>query len=334
LTALVQSTDHVCCRYRVAALRPHLEAAGHSLTIRPLPSRPWGWVALCRELRGADVVVLQRKLLPGWRLAMLRRVARALVYDVDDAVLLRDSYAPKGQASLRRIRRFAAVVRAADHVSAGNGYLVEKARRWTAGERVHLVPTCVEPARYPLARHARATGGQLVWIGSRSTLQGLARSRWLWETLGWAVPGLGLKLVSDQFLELRPLAVVPCPWSEASEAAELVSADIGVSWIPDDAWSRGKCGLKILQYMAAGLPVIANPVGVQAELVRHGENGFLAATAADWVAAVKRLTGNPELRRQMGQRGRRLVEEQYSLARGAACWGALLDRVDRRRRVA
>ena len=74
-----------------------------------------------------------------------------------------------------------------------------------------------------------------------------------------------------------------------------------MSWLPDDLWSRGKCGLKVLQYQAAGLPVVANPVGCQAEMIRPGENGFLATTPDEWVDAVRQLAGDPELRRRMGR---------------------------------
>ncbi|MGH7221957.1 MAG: glycosyltransferase, partial [Gemmataceae bacterium] len=106
---------------------------------------------------------------------------------------------------------------------------------------------------------------------------------------------------------------------------EIARADIGISWIPDDSWSRGKCGLKVLQYLAAGLPVIANPVGVQVEMVKHGETGFLAQTPAEWIEAVRRLAQDPELRIRMGRAGRRLVETRYSVAVGAASWVRLLD---------
>jgi hypothetical protein len=134
-----------------------------------------------------------------------------------------------------------------------------------------------------------------------------------------------LKLVCDRFLQLWSLPILPVPWTEAGEAEEIAAADVGISWIPDDLWSRGKCGLKVLQYMAAGLPVIANPVGVQVEMVRHGETGFLAETPAQWVESVRRLVHDAELRRRMGRAGRRLVESRYSVAAGAARWLALLE---------
>jgi glycosyltransferase involved in cell wall biosynthesis len=173
-----------------------------------------------------------------------------------------------------------------------------------------------------------------VWVGSSSTLRGLEAVRPLWDEVGRAWPGLELKLVCDRSLSLGRLRVSFRPWSEATEAADLADADVGVSWVPDDDWSRGKCGLKVLQYMAAGLPVIANPVGVQAGLVRHGETGYLATTPDEWREAVGRLTCDPALRRRMGQAGRRRVEAEFSVAAGAARWAHMLDGLERRRDAA
>src|SRR5256885_7993483 len=119
-----------------------------------------------------------------------------------------------------------------------------------------------------------------------------------------AVPGVSLKLISDRFSEFGQLRIEPCPWSAETEPIEIAAGDIGIAWVPDDDWSRGKCGLKVLQYMAAGLPVVANPVGVQAKLVRHGETGFLASTDQEWADAVAVLASDPTLRQRMGEAGR------------------------------
>ncbi|HEY7428395.1 MAG TPA: glycosyltransferase family 4 protein [Gemmataceae bacterium] len=322
---LVDRLEHVCCRYRLAAFRPSLEQAGHTLELRTLPRPWWSRLAFFQRLRGANVI-LQRRLLRGCQRILLRRAARRLLFDFDDAVFLRDSYAAKGLHDRRRLRRFAGLVRCADAVIAGNTFLAEHAAHWAARPRVHVVPTCVDPERYPLAKPARNGNSiELVWVGSSSTLQGMQAIAPLLEEIGRGVPGLCLKLICNHFLQLQNLAVMPVPWTEAGEAEEIARADIGISWVPDDLWSRGKCGLKVLQYMAAGLPVIANPVGVQVEMVRHGETGFLAQTPAQWVEAVRRLAQDPELRRRMGYAGRRWVESHYSVAAGAARWVALLD---------
>ncbi|MBV9124150.1 MAG: glycosyltransferase family 4 protein [Planctomycetes bacterium] len=326
VTGLVERVDHVCCRYRLAAFRPWLEQAGFQLELRPL-FRHWSdRFHLGRSLRHADAVIWQRKLLPWWQLRQLRRGVRRLLFDFDDAVFLRDSYASKGLHSARRQGRFAAVVRAADAVVAGNAFLATQAASWSRTGQVQVIPTCVDPGQYPLAEHVRkGPGVELVWIGSASTLRGLEAIRPILEEVGRRHPGVCLKLVCDRFLRLQHLPVRECVWSEAGEALALAAADIGISWVPEDLWSRGKCGLKILQYFAAGLPVVANPVGVQAEMVRHGETGFLARTPEQWVEAVGRLAHDPDLRRRLGQAGRKLVESQYSPAVGAAQWITLLE---------
>lgn len=334
LLALVESADHVCCRYRLAAFRAPLHEAGHQLVLQPFPRAWWGWFRLRRTLREADAVIIQRRLLPRWQLALVRRSARRLLFDLDDAVFLRDSYSPRGLQSTRRLRRFRRAVKAADVVTAGNTFLAEQSASAGAA-RVHLMPTCVDPSAYFLAKHGRqAPAAQLVWIGSASTVQGLSAIKPLLEHVGQSHHGLSLKLICDRFFTLKNLTVVNCSWEEVHEAAELASADIGISWLPDDRWSQGKCGLKVLQYMAAGLPVVANPVGVQVELVRPGQTGFLARTPHEWADAVGRLARDPELRRRLGQAGRRRVLEEYGVAAGVARWLDLLGGGQRRREAA
>jgi glycosyltransferase involved in cell wall biosynthesis len=320
VTALVESPEHVCCRYRIAAFRPFLEAAGHSLTVCSLPRRWWDRLRLFRDLRGATVV-LQRRLLPIWQFMYMRRSIRRLFFDFDDAVFLRDSYSPRGLYHAGRMRRFATVVRLSDAVLAGNTFLYAKAAALADRSRVHLLPTCVDPQGYSPGKPGQGRGPvQLVWVGSSSTLQGLERHAALLDEVGSRVAGIRLKLICDRTLSLLHLAVDYSPWSEATEAAEIASADIGVSLIPDDDWSRGKCGLKVLQYMAAGLPVVANPVGVHSAMVRHGETGFLAETAAEWADAIGKLSADPALRQRMGRAGRALVEERYNVSVGARIW--------------
>jgi glycosyltransferase involved in cell wall biosynthesis len=335
LLGLVDAPDHVCCRYRLNAFRASWERDGHALDLASWPRRWWKWPGLLAKARRADAVILQRKLPSKWQLHFLRRNARSLLFDFDDAVFGRDSYSTKGIASLRRQYRFRAICAAADAVIAGNAYLGELAAGWSNSSHVHVIPTCVNPGTYPLARHEHCgVEVQLVWVGSSSTLQGLEAIRPLLNSLGQSIPGLRLKLVSDRTLHLEHLPVIPVSWSEATEAEELASADIGICWMPDDGWSLGKCGLKLLQYMAAGLPVVANRVGVHKELVRHGETGYLADTAEEWQGAIGQLAGDPALRRRMGTAGRRLMEVNYSVARGAAMWRDVLSVLQARRTAA
>jgi glycosyltransferase involved in cell wall biosynthesis len=305
----------VCCRYRIRAFKPALAHAGCTLEIVELPRGPFARVAWLVRAGRYDVVILQRKLLPFWMLKVLRRYARHLVFDFDDAILYRDSYDPRGPESPRRFRRFAATVRAADTIVAGNDYLADCALRAGARtERVRVIPTCVDTRRYsPSAGHDRAGGLDLVWIGASSTLQGLEKNRAHIDQLSRDVPGLRLRVICDRFPDLGSMPIIAIPWSETTEAAELAAADVGVSWVPDDLWSQGKCGLKVLQYQAAGLPVLANPVGVHEDMIRDGVTGWLPARYSDWVDALRALAGDLELRRRMGQAARASVEADYSV---------------------
>lgn len=324
IAALAESVEHVCCRYRLAAFAPALAAHGHALELRALPTTLFGRLAIGRDLSGADAVIVQRKLLPRWALARLRRRAKRLVFDYDDAVWLRDSYSAKGLHDPKRAARFRATVGACDLVIAGNEFLAAEARRFVPAERVRVIPTCVEPAHYPVAAHAARDAFRMVWVGSSSTLQGLERFGETLRAIGSAVPGARLKLVCDRFAEFPPLPVERVTWTEATEAEEISACDAGIGWVPDDDWSRGKCGLKVLQYQAAGLPVIANPVGVQSDFVRNGATGFVARTTEDWVNAVRALVADAALRARLGAAGRAQVEAKYSVTAGANLWLAAL----------
>jgi glycosyltransferase involved in cell wall biosynthesis len=320
LVALAESESHVCARYRLTAFRPALAAAGHALDIRAVPQSLLGRFALGRDLTSYDAVILQRKLLPRWAVALLRRRVRRLIFDFDDAVWLRDSYSPKGFDDQKRAARFRATVEACDLVIAGNAYLAAEVEKFVPAERVRVIPTCVDVARYPHATHTPSDGIRLVWVGSSSTLRGLERFGPTLSAIGRAVPGTRLKLICDRFAEFPGLTVERCVWNESTESAEIATTDVGIGWVPDDPWSRGKCGLKVLQYQTAGLPVVANPVGVQADFVRSGETGFLANSTQEWVNAIRTLATDMALRKRLGEAGRRQVEELYSVNVGGRLW--------------
>lgn len=321
---LVSSPDHVCARYRLAALAPGLAAAGHHLELLTLPSSWWDRFVLFRKLRG-ETVLIQRQLLPVWQLTLLRRWVRHLLFDFDDAIWLRDSYDSRGLHHPRKLKRFAAVCRAADAVLAGNDFLAAQAD--CLGGSPVIVPTCVDVSRY---QPGQGDGKTLVWVGSSSTLQGLERIADLLDGIAQAVPGVRLKVICDRFPAFRHLPVVPIRWEEATEATEIAQADVGISWIPEDDWSRGKCGLKLLQYMAASLPTIANSVGVHPQILQHGETGLLADNAEQWQYAVIRLLNDTQMRSDMGADGRRRVEAHYSIEAGLQRWLPLLSRLERK----
>lgn len=320
--ALVESPDHVCCRYRLRAFEPAIRAAGGSLEYRRLGTGLDRWKSVFEAGRGHERVILQRKLLPSWEFSLLRRRVETLIFDFDDAVLFRDSNDPRGPYCPRRERRFRQTMRESDLILAGNDFLADCASRaGAAAHKIVVIPTCLEledyPRRHQVDRSRQVSSREpvrLVWIGSSSTLKGLERQSELWRRIGRELPGVVLRVVCDRFPDFGPLPIEAIPWSEAGEVEALATADIGISWIPDDLWSQGKCGLKLLQYQAAGLPVITNPVGVHEEIIEDGATGYLASSAEEWLAATIKLASDPDLRTRMGLAGRESVASRYSTA--------------------
>lgn len=326
ILGLVESPSHVSCRYRIRAFVPALEARGWQVELRAVPPRLIErWHAL-HDQRAAEVVLLQRKLLDPVQLGVLHLRSRHLIFDFDDAVMYHDSYSPKGPHSSTRMARFRRIVATADLVMAGNSFLAEQAGRFIHQERIRIVPTCVNSTEFPIASPGAKpeAGLELIWIGSSSTLRGVEQMRPLFEKIGQAVPGVRLKVVCDRFPVFDHLPVVPVRWRPKTESRHLATANVGVSWIPDDLWSRGKCGLKVLQYMAAGLPVLANPVGVHRQMIEHGRSGLLVESTSEWIDAIRMLAADRTLREAMGRRGRQIVEQSYSVARWGTVVGQLL----------
>jgi glycosyltransferase involved in cell wall biosynthesis len=322
ILVIANNLQQASYRVRVGALIEPLRARGFELDVRLRTRSLAQRRALFRGAGDYDAVLLQRKLLDPWEAKFLRRHARRILYDVDDAVMYHAK--PVGWFSRwRTTRRFRATAAAVDHVVAGNGYLAELFTR--AGARAAtVVPTVVDPARYVVKRHAPTDAPRLVWIGSRSTLPYL---RELVPTLDRAardVPGLRLVTIADATVQTAAVPVEHIPWSADTEAASLARGDIGVAPTPCDRWTLGKCGFKIVQYMAAGLPVIASPIGANAEIMRDGETGFLPQSPDDWPALIAKLAGDASLRARMGEAGRRRVESNYSIDFAADAWATLL----------
>lgn len=307
-------------RLWMGALRPLLAERGVELDVKV---RPKNWLArraMLREARDYDAAILHRKLLDRSDARLLRRHARRLFFALDDAVMYHANRV--GLFSRwRTTRRFEATARVVDHVVAGNEYLASMFR--ARGRDVSVLPTCLDPAHYRVKEHAPVEPVALVWIGSRSTLPYVERHV---EAIRVAAERVPLKLVTiaDRTLANAPFPVEHVPWSLDGEADALVRGDVGIAPTPCDRWTLGKCGFKIIQYMAAGLPAVASPVGANAEIVRVGETGLLADTPAEWADAIERLARDVELRRRMGHAAREVAEREYSLTRAAETWAKLL----------
>jgi glycosyltransferase involved in cell wall biosynthesis len=305
LLVLTSNPDNASFRYRVGAYLDLLRRRGIDAEVVRLPGSILARRALFASARGADGVLLQRKLLTAWDGFWLRRYARRVIYDFDDAIMYADRKG--GRNSRLRFRRFGRSVALSHVVIAGNEYLAAHARRYNAN--VCILPTGLDVGRYRLPGRDPSDGlVRLVWIGGRSTLRHLREIGPALDQLARRFPNVVLRIICNDFVDLAVMKVEKQPWSEQTEAADLAASDIGLAPLPDNPFTRGKCGFKILQYQAAGLPVVASPVGVNAQYVRDGVTGFLTQDAAQWVDRLRALIEDPELRAALGRAGRREVE--------------------------
>ena len=310
---LTEGRNTPSSRLRVWSHLPTLRAAGFRVDVCDVPRGPLARLARLGSLARYDVVVIQKKLFRKAELGLVSRKAGRLVYDFDDAVIVGPFGAGPDPV---RTRRFDATLARCHLVIAGNEYLASQA---SAHPRVRVLPTGVDLASYRLKRSGDlgSAGRRLVvgWIGTAGNLRCLDPLRPVLKRLVDEGVPLRLKVVCDRTLDWDDVPIDYAPWTIETESDQLVSFDIGIMPLDDGPWTRGKCGFKLLQYMASGLPAVASPVGVNRAIIDDGVSGFLADSDAAWGDALSRLARDAGLRARVGAAARRTVEERYSLAR-------------------
>lgn len=199
-------------------------------------------------------------------------------------------------------------------VTVGNSYLLNRAIQ-AGAKKTELLPTVVDIRRYSLKKEFRPNELVIGWIGSPTTEKYVLDLEPVFRSLS-KIPGISLMLINAPGRENLDfgIPVNRMDWEEEKETEQLLHFDVGIMPLPDTPWERGKCAYKLIQYMASGLPIIASPVGMNAEVVQDGVNGFLASNPEDWKEAFLRLYHNANLRKSLGQEGRKMVEEKFTLA--------------------
>ena len=280
--------------------------------IRALLRRVWALLK-CRKF---DSILIEGEIFPyapAFATKILSWMNVSYIVDYDDALF--HQYDEHHSPAVRKFLgdKISQVMRGAALVVAGNDYLAEYATR--AGSRnIQVIPTVVDLESYPgESRHSESEDIFTIgWIGSPSTalyLEAIAPA--LAEVC--ANGRARVKLIGSGACVLSGVPLEVIPWSEMFEIENISQFDVGIMPLPDKPWARGKCGLKLIQYMACSLPVVASPVGVNTQLVEDHHNGFLAVDNKAWVKALTTLRDNPDLRATMGKAGREKIERQYSL---------------------
>lgn len=251
---------------------------------------------------GADVVWMERVLVPG-RVTLERCVHKPQVLDIDDAIWLREPSGP---------RQVAISARRSQLALAGNAYIADVLSAWV--DDVRIVPTAVDTGRFVPGNHGPEPGRPVIgWTGTSSNFQYLQP---ICERLVPALDKLKCQLliVADRrpdFLDVEDEHVVFHRWSPDTEVSLVQAMDVGLMPLQDSAWAKGKCSFKLLQYMACGIPYVASPVGMNNELLAAG-GGLSADGPEEFVEAVRTLVDNAEMRRRLGEAGRRIAVTTYS----------------------
>lgn len=326
-------------RLRLTQYLPWLQQDGAQVTAQALLSDDmllaryqrgrYGLWALLRAYAGRckallqrhdfDVLWIEKEALPWLPLWLEGALLRGVPYvlDYDDAIF--HNYDQHPRPWLRRLfgRRLDGLMAKAALVVGGNNYLAQRAHD-AGAPWVEVVPTVIDLDHYAFAPKKPAMVSaadeppRIVWIGSPATVHYLQVLREPLQALAGR-HAFVLRIIGGGAVDLPGVRVEVLPWSEDTEVENISGCNVGVMPLQDSLWERGKCGYKLIQYMACGLPVVASNVGVNPDIVQDGENGFLASTPHEWVAALGKLLSNQSLRAQMGLAGRQLVERTYCI---------------------
>ncbi len=321
-------------RLRALQYLPWLERAGVEVVSLPLLGDGYvqklyragsGWSAsvlsaywqrfqVLLSARQFDLLWIEKELfpwLPALAEALLSVYRIPYVVDYDDALFHRYDLHPNFWVRTLLAGKIDRVMRHAALVVAGNEYIAARARQ-AGARRVEILPTSVDLTRYAVDPSPGEGPFTIGWIGTPVTVKYLSLVAPVLAGLG-RESGVRIVIVGGGETALTGVAAERRPWREEREAADIRQFDAGIMPLPDAPWERGKCGYKLIQYMACGRPVVASPVGVNRHIVVPGENGFLATSPGEWLAALRQLRADPLLRQRMGLAGRAEVERSYSL---------------------
>lgn len=335
-------------RQRFDQFRPVLQDAGFDLAIEPFfddgqtatinRGEKLGFSGVVRayarrarkisNLENFDLLWVQYEIFPFLPSVLETIAGRSIpvIVDFDDAYYLRYDLSSNRVVRTVLTDKMRPLVSSASAVIAGNQVLADHFAPWSSS--VHVIPTVVDTDAYVPA--AKRSGRPLTigWIGSPTTWRTYVRPyvpmlRDICRTHGVRMLVIGAGDEGDHRVDEFEYR----PWKEAREIVDIQEMDIGVMPLPDDPWARGKCGYKLIQYMACGVPIVASPVGVNVDLVAAGSTGLLASSADDWGHALSQMIVNAEMRRAMGRTGRELVVKSYSLRSQAPSLTQIVERV-------
>lgn len=312
-------------RFRVLPFVKLGRERGLDVSWKRIPKSIFSRLVFFARLPKADIYIIQSKLFSTREVNALKRKCGKLVYDYDDAVWTMPTFdldvPKKRRKAARSARRFAYQCAKADLCIAGNRFLAEKGFEYQ--NNISIIPTGLDTDSYVTGRSGNQSGAALVgWMGTSGYLD------WVQEPVSRLQRHVGkiqLSVVSNaQYIGSGQENVMWTAWSSDKEVSQLQVMDIGLMPLEDSEYTRGKCGFKILQYMACGAVPVASDVGFNAEIIEHGIDGFLVRKPEDWETHVMRLAEDDTLRQTMAEAARRKVVAEFDIKAVAdSLWKAL-----------
>jgi glycosyltransferase involved in cell wall biosynthesis len=268
------------------------------------------------QLGDFDFIFVQKPILPAPLFNMELKISREakMIFDFDDAVFVKKQGGAFPANLWPQTNRIAATCRRAHRVVTGNEYLADFVRKQKVEPVV--IPTAVDVESF-------ASGARVTKHAHKIPVIGWAGSATTQFDLSLAIPGL-IDLHSKTPFVFRIIGGVASAmpvrfpiewknWNLKTEISDIAHLDYGLAPMSDTVWNRGKCGLKVLQYWAAGVPTVASPVGIYKEMIQDGVNGLLASSRAEWTEKILTLIKNPDLRHRVIAGGKKTVQEKYNM---------------------
>jgi glycosyltransferase involved in cell wall biosynthesis len=274
----------------------------------------WKRIKTLFKARSYDLIWIQMEIfpyVPAFAERLLRFLGVVYIVDYDDAIYHNYDKNPHWLIRALLGKKIDVIMRFSKMVIVGNEYLYGKAQS-SGANRIELIPTVVNLNRYTAVQSTNNKPMVIGWIGSPSTSKYLLTISSIYKSL-LSEFDVRFVAVGGNQETLKGLPIEVLPWSEETEVQLIKSFDIGIMPLTDSPWERGKCGYKLIQYMACGLPVVASPVGINKQIVENARNGLLAKEPYEWEQALRKLLNDKNLRQSMGKNGRERVEKIYSL---------------------
>jgi glycosyltransferase involved in cell wall biosynthesis len=311
---LTKGEDAPSFRYRLKPLIESLESKGHKCHIVLVDSSNYIWRIWqhYKLLKSASAIICHKLLLPRVEVNLLNYLNNHLFLDVDDAIFLKEPkwVGHKRPRSKIRESKFKYIASTCKFNITGNQHLKNKIE--SLGGKAIILPTGTEANTYTNMEDKGSSLCRIVWIGLPTNLRYLEMIHSVFKTLQEKYPTLRLRIICSKFPDWEDVTMEKIFWSKYIEYQTLAESDIGIMPLDDSEYSKGKCAFKLLQYMAAGLPCVASPVGANKEVIDNGETGFLANTEKEWIDTLSLLIENKEMRKTMGNKGREVSATEYN----------------------